>query len=84
MYEFFPHISICYLLPIFLFILTGTLVLDEMQLSEGVNFDRNDMLFKGFTDLNKYTPEDQKNQRLDHALVFLFQPFRGKWIQIMG
>lgn len=59
-------------------------MLDEMQLSEGVNFDRKDMLFKGFTDLNKYTPEDQRNQRLDHALVFLFQPFRGKWIQTMG
>lgn len=84
MYEFFPNITICYPLPIFPFILTGTLVLDEMQLSEDVNFDRKDMLYKGFTDLGKYTPEDQINQRGDHALVFLFQPFRDKWVQTLG
>lgn len=42
------------------------------------------MLFKGFTDLGKYMPENQTNQRGDHALVFLFQPFRDKWIQTVG
>lgn len=35
----------------------------------------------GFTDLGEHTPENQKNERGDHALVFLFQPFRGSWVQ---
>lgn len=42
------------------------------------------MLFKGFTDLGKYTRINQKNQRGDHALVFLFQPFCSKWVQTVG
>lgn len=57
------------------------LVLDEMQISEGVSFDRDKLSFIGFTDLGDYTPEHQKKARADHALVFMFQPFRGKWVQ---
>lgn len=52
-----------------------------MQISEGVAFDSEKLAVIGFTDLGKHTPEKQKKERGDHALVFLFQPFRGKWIQ---
>jgi len=38
----------------------------------------------GFTDLGKHTPEHQKNIRGDHALVIMFQPFRGKWVQAVA
>lgn len=57
------------------------LVLDEMQISKGVSFDSQNLSVMGFTDLGDYTPENQKKERGDHALVFLFQPFRGQWIQ---
>lgn len=38
----------------------------------------------GFTDLDKYTPLNQKQQKGDHALVLMFQPFRGKWVQTVA
>lgn len=56
-------------------------MLDEMQLSKGVAFDSQSLSVLGFTNLGDHTPEEQKKQRGDHALVFLFQPFRGQWIQ---
>lgn len=52
-----------------------------MQISKGVSFDSQNLSLLGFTDLGDYTPEQQKKERADHALVFLFQPFRGKWVQ---
>lgn len=61
-----------------------TLIADEMQLSQAVTFDKSSLLFKGFVDLGKYTPNHQKHKLGDHALVFLFQPFRGNWVQAIG
>lgn len=55
--------------------------MDEMQISRGLSFDSDNLSILGFTDLGEYTPEKQKNERGDHALVFLFQPFRGQWVQ---
>jgi hypothetical protein len=55
-----------------------------MKISPQVKFDRSNMEFVGFTNLGKYTPENQRKQRGDHALVLLFQPFQGKWIQAVG
>lgn len=40
--------------------ITGTLMLDEMKLSEAIWFDSKNLLFSGFTDLSNYTPEHQK------------------------
>lgn len=42
------------------------------------------MQFIGFTDLGKYTPVDQSNKPGDHALVILYQPFQGQWVQSVG
>lgn len=42
------------------------------------------MKFSGFVDLGEYTPKEQQNVLGDHALVLLFQPFRKKWVQIIG
>lgn len=55
-----------------------------MKLIKGVNFDRQSMKVLGFTDLGQFTPDNQKNSLGDHALVFMFQPFRGKWIQTLA
>jgi hypothetical protein len=35
-------------------------------------------------DLGKHTPVKSKNVLGDHALVFMFQPFMGKWTQPFG
>lgn len=67
-----------------LFYVTGTLLIDEMALSESISLDTKTMNFKGFVDLGHFTPPDQQNVRADHALVFMFQPFRGKWVQVLG
>lgn len=39
---------------------------------------------EGFTNLGKYTPKHQEGVKGDHALVVMFQPFRGKWVQTLG
>jgi len=38
----------------------------------------------GFTDLGNYTPEKQKDQLGNHALVLMYQPFAGSWVQPVG
>lgn len=35
----------------------------------------------GFTDLVDYTPADQVDKEGNHALVLIFQPFQGNYIQ---
>jgi hypothetical protein len=56
-----------------------------MKLEEGLNFDRNTLKVTGFVDLGNETPAGSKNKKEgDHALVVLFQPYRGQWIQSLG
>lgn len=62
----------------------GTLLIDEMKLSEAISFNRNTMTMNGFVYLGEDTLEKDRNVRGDHALVFMFQPFRGAWIQAIG
>jgi hypothetical protein len=38
----------------------------------------------GFVDLGNYTPEKQKDELGDHALVIMFQPFAGKHMQALA
>lgn len=62
----------------------GSIVIDEMKLSEGISLDKRSKEFRGFVDLGEFTPRSQKDEPGDHALVFLFQPFKGYWIQVFG
>ncbi|XP_029347780.1 uncharacterized protein LOC115034612 [Acyrthosiphon pisum] len=62
----------------------GTLLLDEMKLSESVSFNKKTFEINGLTNLGDYTPEHQTNKKGDHALVLMFQPFRGKWVQSLA
>lgn len=55
-----------------------------MKLSETLVFNSKTLQVNGFTDLGKYTPMHQKNQKGDHALVMMFQPFRGSWVQSLA
>lgn len=59
-------------------------MLDEVALSEAINLNQRTMQLDGFVDLGSYTPEKDLNTRADHALVFMFQPFQGDWVQVIG
>lgn len=59
----------------------GVLLIDEMQLSPGLAFNRSTLQVNGLVDLGDYTPEHQRNQKGDHALVLMFQRFKGTWVQ---
>ncbi|XP_043483544.1 uncharacterized protein LOC122512005 [Leptopilina heterotoma] len=55
-----------------------------MKLSTAIYFNKTNLKFEGFTDLGEWTPEHQKQKKGDHALVFMYQPFRGSWVQTHG
>ena len=55
-----------------------------MKLSKTLSYNRRNLQFEGFTNLGKYTPKHQEGLKGDHALVVMFQPFKGKWIQSLG
>lgn len=59
-------------------------MVDEMKLSEAFAFSRQQMTFNGFVYLGEHTPDKLKSVRADHALVFMFQPFQGPWVQVLG
>ncbi|XP_077519810.1 uncharacterized protein LOC144129529 [Amblyomma americanum] len=61
----------------------GGLVIDEIKLSEHLNVKSAGDI-EGFVDLGGHTPADQKNVLADHGMIVLFQPFTGKWTQILG
>lgn len=61
----------------------GALLLDEMALSSAVSFNKSTLKVDGLVDLGLYSPVKQTNQMGD-ALVFMFQPFRGPWVQSIG
>ncbi|XP_043478297.1 uncharacterized protein LOC122508805 isoform X1 [Leptopilina heterotoma] len=62
----------------------GIFAINEVKLSEAVTFDRVNLKVEGFTDIEDYTPEHQKGVRGDHALVIMFQPFKGNFVQTVG
>lgn len=55
-----------------------------MKLTKSLSFNRQNLKVEGFIDLGKHTTLHQKGKLGDHALVFLFQPFKGTWVQSLG
>lgn len=55
-----------------------------MNLREAYEFNKESLKVVGFTDLGKHTPEKQKNHLGNHALVFMYQPYAGDWVQTIG
>lgn len=49
-----------------------------MKLSKTLYFNRKNLKVEGFVNLGQYTSEEQKKKKGDHALVLIFQPFKGK------
>lgn len=65
----------------------GCLLLDEMALDEDVKYDASKCEVQGMVNLGQFNDqlsEKEKNKRGNHALVIMFQPFRGKWVQTIG
>lgn len=58
-------------------------MLDEMKLSENVVVQASGKA-EGFVNLGQFTSEEHKGVLADHGMVLLFQPFCGKWTQILG
>lgn len=61
----------------------GGLVVDEIKLSTHLDL-KSSMDIEGFVDLGPFTEEKDKHTKADHGLVVMFQPFVGKWTQIIG
>lgn len=59
-------------------------MIDEMKIEEGVEFEKTMLRLLGAVNLGKHTPDSLKEELADHALVVMFQPFRGKWHQALG
>jgi hypothetical protein len=55
-----------------------------MTLQETYGFQKETFKVIGFTDLGKFTPEDQKDKLGNHALVLMYQPFQGSWVTPIG
>ncbi|KAK3929571.1 DNA transposase, partial [Frankliniella fusca] len=62
----------------------GALLLDEMSLEARTYFDKNTCMAHGLVDLGGFEDEGDRDRRGDHALVVMFQPFKGKWVQALG
>jgi hypothetical protein len=59
-------------------------MVDEMATEENIEFDKSTGQVHGMVDLGSATPPDANSTLGDHALVFLFQPFKGLWFQAIG
>lgn len=55
-----------------------------MKLSSGLSFNKSTKMVEGLVNLGKYTSEKHEKELADHALVIMYQPFRGKWIQAVA
>lgn len=62
----------------------GILVGDEMSISESIYFTPATFTLEGFVYLGASTPDEERLKRADHALVLMFQPFQGQWVQPIG
>ncbi|KAK3911161.1 Transposable element P transposase [Frankliniella fusca] len=54
----------------------GSLLLDEMKITEGLTLDKPSLEVKGFVFYGNHTPEGLKDVPADHALVLMFQGFQ--------
>lgn len=55
-----------------------------MQLESAVKCHHDSLQFHGFVDLGAHTSNKDLTKRGDHALVLMYQPFRGNWVQPIG
>lgn len=47
-------------------------------------FNKSSLKIDGFVNLGDHTPDELKDQPGDHALVFMFKPWKGQWFPTVG
>lgn len=72
----------------------GSLLIDEIKISEAVRFNKDSGQFDGFVNVGPYKAPKKKKKKSDkhshiedvgnHALVFMLQSFKGQWVQTLG
>jgi hypothetical protein len=62
----------------------GMLMFDEIQISKNMEFRADTGKVVGMVDFGELTTQKDMFQEGDHALVFLFQPHLGGWLQTIG
>ncbi|KAK3907771.1 Transposable element P transposase [Frankliniella fusca] len=62
----------------------GCLLFDEMSLTSALSFNKSSLKVDGFVNLGDYTPSEMKEKPGDHALVFMYKPFKGHWFQTVA
>ena len=62
----------------------GMIMFDEMQLSKHIDFRSDLGKNVGFVDFGSELTTKCQDKEGDHALVFLFKPFLGGWMQTIG
>ncbi|KAK3919204.1 DNA transposase [Frankliniella fusca] len=62
--------------------ITRCIAIDEMAVESRTGFDKNTCQVHGLVTLGETEKDEEK--RGNHALVILFQPFKGRWVQAVG
>ncbi|CAD6240905.1 GSCOCG00008992001-RA-CDS [Cotesia congregata] len=62
----------------------GQISADEVKLMENIEYNKKIAEYTGFVDLGKYTSGSDSDVAGDHALVFMFVPYRGNSAQPLG
>lgn len=72
-------------LPLGIFLLAGNILVDEMKLQPGVEYDKHLLKHWGLIRVaDENTTETYSAELGDHALVAQFVPFQGGWNQVLG
>lgn len=60
------------------------MLVDEMALESRTWFEKHSLEVHGLVDIGGLEDSTEKDKRGNHALVIMFQPFKGQWYQALG
>ncbi len=59
----------------------GQLIFDEITIKKDLTFDKGTLEHHGIVDFGQEIKTKVQNGLADHVLVFMFRPYRSKWVQ---
>ena len=63
----------------------GSMVWDEMSSAEDCTWNEHNLLWEGFVEFGDGVKiEDHQRQPADHLLLFVYRPYKARWIQPIG
>lgn len=62
----------------------GSLLADEMSITESISFNKTTLEFEGFVNLGDETSNADRCKIANHVLVLMFQPFQGDCTRVIG